>query len=78
VPQPCRSPAHRFALVSELVEDATAWAEEEAELPSPSPSPFLSPSSLRPLAEAQAQIPQPQSSWASCLSRAASGSLEEA
>jgi hypothetical protein len=71
VPQPNHSLAHLFVLVSELVEDAIAWVQEEAEVPS---------SSLRPLAQAQAQIPQPPISWAFCLSpsRAVFGPLEEA
>ena len=69
VQRPGHSLAHRFALVSELVEDAIAWVEEEAELSS---------SSLRPLVEVQAQIPQPPFSWASCLFQAVLESLEEA
>jgi hypothetical protein len=68
-PQPDHSLAHRFALASELVEDAIAWVEEEAEVLS---------SSLRPLAQAQAQIPRPPFSWAFCLSRAVLVSLGEA
>ena len=60
---------HRFVPVSELVEDAVAWVEEEGVLLSSSPL-------LQPLVEAQ--IPQPPFSWASCLSQVVLKLQEEA